>query len=90
MGFLNLVEEVFRLLLAYMFPRKTEEFWEGTGQYLPLSWKLVKLRYYQAHNKFIPTASASVLDPDANRLGMSLTGSYPVKISAIKDLETLS
>ena len=31
-----------------------------------------------------------MLDPDANRLGMSLTGSYPVKISAIKDLETLS
>ena len=29
-----------------------------------------------------------MLDPDANRLGMSLTGSYPVKISAIKDLET--
>ena len=50
---------------------------------------LVKLRYYQAHNKFIPTASASVVDPDANRLGMSLTGSYPVKVSAIKDLETL-
>ena len=31
-----------------------------------------------------------MLDPDTNRLGMSLTGSYPVKISAIKDLETLS
>ena len=31
-----------------------------------------------------------MLDPDANCLGMSLTGSYPVKISAIKDLETLS
>ena len=30
-----------------------------------------------------------MLDPDANRLGMSLTGSYPVKISAIKNLETL-
>ena len=52
--------------------------------------KLVKLRYYQAHNKFIPTARASVLDPVANRLGMSLTSSYPVKISAIKDLEFLS
>ena len=52
--------------------------------------KLVKLRYYQAHNKFIPTARALVLDPVANRLGMSLTGSYPVKISAIKDLEILS
>ena len=52
--------------------------------------KLVKLRYYQAHNEFIPTSSALVLDPDANLLGMSLTGSYPVKVSAIKDLETLS
>ena len=31
-----------------------------------------------------------VLDPDANRLGMSLTGSYPVKISVIKVLETQS
>ena len=31
-----------------------------------------------------------MLDPDTNRLGMSLTGSYPVKISAIKNLETLS
>ena len=51
---------------------------------------LVKLRYYQGHNYFIPTASALVLDSDANGLGMSLTGSYPVKISAIKDLETLS
>ena len=55
--------------------------------YLP---ELVKLRYYQAHNFFIPNVSALVLDPDANRLGISLTGSYPVKISAIKDLETLS
>ena len=29
MGFLNLVEEVFRLLLANMFPKKTEEFLGG-------------------------------------------------------------
>ena len=48
--------------------------------------KLVKLKYYQAHNEFVPTATASVLDPDANRLDMSLTGSYPVKVSALKDL----
>ena len=52
--------------------------------------KLVKLKFHQAHNEFIPTANASVLDPDANHLGMSLTGSYPVKVSALKDLETLS
>ena len=51
--------------------------------------KLVKFKYYQAHNEFIPTANASVLDSDAARLGMSLTGSYPVKVSAIKDLETI-
>ena len=31
-----------------------------------------------------------MLDPDANRQGMYLRDSYPVKISAIKDLETLS
>ena len=37
------VEEVFRLLRAVMFPRKTEEFWEGTGQDLPLSWRSGRL-----------------------------------------------
>ena len=26
-----------------MFPRKTEEFWEGTGQDLPLSWRSGRL-----------------------------------------------
>ena len=143
MGFLILVEEVFRLLLADMFPRKTEEFLGGnrprsaieleirkaskksisllqsrrfwimavdclnesleasevdgsfpmpptiTQDWVP-SRADIKSLLSLAHNKFIPTVSASVLDPDANRLGMSLTGSYPVKISAIKDLETLS
>ena len=43
MGFLIFVEEVFRLLLADMFPRKTEEFCEGTGQDLPLSWRSGRL-----------------------------------------------
>ena len=52
--------------------------------------KQVKFKFYQAHDEFIPKASASALDPDATRLGMSLTGSYLVKVSAIKDLETLS
>ena len=52
--------------------------------------KLVKLNYYQAHNEILPAANASLLDPDANCLGLSLTGSYPVKVTAIKDLETLS
>ena len=147
MKFQNLVEEVFNLLPADMFPKKTEEFSGGNRQRssielemqkvtkksisLPQSrrplikavdclkeslgaskvdgsfpmpptitqdWvpskadikKLVQLKYYQAHNEFIPTATASVLDPDATRLGMSLTGSYPVKVTAIKDLENLS
>ena len=52
--------------------------------------KLVPLKSYQAHNEFLPTTTASVLDPDAARLGMSLTGSYPVKVTAIKDLESQS
>ena len=147
LGFMNLVEEVFKLLPADMFPKKTEELLGGnrprscieleirkaTKKSISLpqsrrplikaidclneSWgatevdgsvpmpptitqdwvpskadikKLVKLKYYQAHNEFIPKASAWVLDPDANRLGMSLTGSYPVKVSAIKDLEAFS
>ena len=147
MGFQNLVEEVFKLHPADMFPKKTEEFWGGNRPRssieleirkatkksisLPQSrrplmkavdclneslgasevdgsfpmpptitqdWvpsradikKLVKLKYYQAHNEFIPTVSASVLEPDAICLGMSLTDSYPVKVSAIKDPETLS
>ena len=49
--------------------------------------KLIRLKYYQAHNEFIPTATVSALDPDANRLDISLSGSYPVKVSALKDLE---
>ena len=52
--------------------------------------KQVKFKFFQAHNEFIPTACASVLDPDATRLGLSPNGSYPVKVSAIKDLEMLS
>ena len=52
--------------------------------------KQVKFKCYQSHNEFIPTENASALDLDAARLGMSLTGSYAVKVSAIKDLETLS
>ena len=50
----------------------------------------VKFKCYQSHNEFFPTENASALDPDAARLGLSLNGSYPVKVSAIKDLETLS
>ena len=49
--------------------------------------KLVKLKYYQAHEDLIPTATASALDPDANRLDLSLSGSYPVKVSSLQSLE---
>ena len=49
--------------------------------------KLVKLKYYQAHEELIPTATASALDPDANRLDLSLSGSYPVKVSSLQALE---
>ena len=145
--FQMLIEEVLKLLLAHMFPRKTDEFSGGNRPRssidleiqkvakksisLPQSrrplmkavdclkeslgaskvddsfpmpptitqdWvpsradikKLVPLKSYQAHNEFLPTTTASVLDPDAARLGMSLTGSYPVKVTAIKDLESQS
>ena len=140
-GFVNLVEEVFKLLPADIFPRKTEELLGGNRPRssielevrkatkkscsLPQSrrplmqaiqclneslgasevdgtfpipstitqdWvpsradikKQVKFKCYQAHNEFIPTENASPLDPDAARLGMSLSR------SGIKDLETLS
>ena len=33
--------------------------------------KLVKLKYYQAHNEFISSANMSVIDSDANRLDLS-------------------
>ena len=49
--------------------------------------KLVKLKYYQANEELIPTASASALDPDANRLDLSLSSSYPVKVSSVQGLE---
>ena len=52
--------------------------------------KQIKFKCYQSHIEFIPTENASALDPDAARLGLSLNGSYPVKVSAIRDLETLS
>ena len=48
MGFLNFVEEVFRLLLADMFPRKTEEFLGGNR---PRS--SIELEIRKANNKSI-------------------------------------
>ena len=144
MKFQNLIEEVFKLLPADRFPRKTDDVLGGNkprssiemelmkapkksislpqskcplsktidcikqslgavetdGSYpmpstIAQDWlpskadidKLVKLQYYQAHEEFIPTASASALDPDATRLDLSLSGSYPVKVSSLQGLE---
>ena len=52
--------------------------------------KLVKLKYYQAHNELISTANVSVIDTDANRLNLSFSGSYPVKVSSLRDFKVLS
>ena len=52
--------------------------------------KLVKLKYYQAHNELISTANVSVIDSDANRLDLSFSGSYPVKVSSLWDFNVLS
>ena len=43
--------------------------------------------YYQAHNKLISTANLSVIDSDADRLDLSFSGSYPVKVSSLRDFE---
>ena len=48
--------------------------------------KLVRLKYYQAHNEFISTANASDIDSNTNRLDLSLSGSYPVTVSSLRDL----
>ena len=52
--------------------------------------KFVKLNYYQAHNELISTANVSVIDSDTNRLDLSFSGSYPVKVSSLRDFEVLS
>ena len=46
--------------------------------------------YYQAHNKLISTANVSVIDFDADRLDLSFSGSYPVKVSSLRDFEVQS
>ena len=51
--------------------------------------KLVKLKYYQAHYELISSANVSVIDSDANRLDLSFSGSYPVKVSSLRDFEVL-
>ena len=52
--------------------------------------KLVKLKYYQAHNELFSTANVSVIDSDANRLDLFLSGSYPAKVSSLRDFEVQS
>ena len=52
--------------------------------------KLVKLKYYQAHNELMSMANVSVIDSDANRLDLSFSGSYPVKVSSLRGFEVLS
>ena len=51
--------------------------------------KLVQLKYYQAHNEFIPTATAS-LDPDANCMGMSITDAMSIATAQTLGLQQLS
>ena len=46
--------------------------------------------YYQAHTKLISTANVSVIDIDTDRLDLSFSGSYPVKVSSLRDFEVLS
>ena len=46
--------------------------------------------YYQAHIKLISTANVSVIDFDTDCLDLSFLGSYPVKVSSLRDFEVLS
>ena len=52
--------------------------------------KLVKLKYHQAHNELFSMANVSVIDSDANRLDLFLSGSYPAKVSSLRDFEVQS
>ena len=49
--------------------------------------KLVKPKYYQAHNELISMAIVPVM---SNRQDFSSSGSYPVKVSSLRDFEVLS
>ena len=46
--------------------------------------------YYQAHIKLFSTTNMSVIDFDTDRLDLSFSGFYPVKVSSLRDLEVLS
>ena len=50
--------------------------------------KLVLL--LSSHIKLISTANVSVIDLDSDRLDLSFSGSYPVKVSSLRDFEVLS
>ena len=45
--------------------------------------------YYQAHIMLISTANVFI-DFDTDRLDLSFSGSYPVKMSSLRDFEVLS
>ena len=78
MGFLNLLKKCFRLLLADMFPRKTEEFWEGTGQDLPLSWRSGRLPkdYFSASIKGLLIMAVDCLNESLE--ASEVDGSFPM------------
>ena len=46
--------------------------------------------YYQAHIKLFSTTNVSVIDFDTDRLDLSFSGFYPVKVSSLRDFEVLS
>ena len=86
MGFLNFVEEVFRLLLADMFPRKTEEILGGNR---PRS--SIELEIRKATNKSISLPqSKSLLIMAVDCLNESLEasevdGSFPIPPTITSD-----
>ena len=45
--------------------------------------------YYQAHIKLFSTTNVSVIDFDTDRLDLSFSGFYPVKVSSLRDFEVL-
>ena len=46
--------------------------------------------YYQAHIELFSTTNVSVIDFDTDRLDLSFSGFYPIKVSSLRDLEVLS
>ena len=50
--------------------------------------KLVTMKFYQAHNEKFSTSSASPLDDDANRLGLSLSGNCNLPANILRYLRS--